>query len=110
MTTLYRAADRSVIRPREGAPRLRSAVALARAVVRDLCFQDGVSAREEPAEIHIRAWRLSSAAAGDAAVVDAIDLLGIKSAAQVYELSPRRGSLTPAEREKLSRAAVRARL
>jgi len=93
----------------EAPPRLRTAPALARAVVRDLCHQDGISAREEPALEHIKAWRSSSAAAGDAAVVDAIDLLGLAEAVRVYEGTPRACKLTTAEREKLARAAARAR-
>jgi hypothetical protein len=93
----------------EAPPRLRTAPALARAVVRDLCHQDGISAREQPALEHIKAWRSSSAAAGDAAVVDAIDLLGEREAVRVYEGAPRACKLTAAEREKLARAASRAR-
>jgi hypothetical protein len=46
----------------EAPPRLRTAPALARAVVRDLCHQDGISAREQPALTAAEREKLARAA------------------------------------------------
>lgn len=103
----------------EPAPRLRSATALARTVVRDLAGKDaalllmkqkaGIPVDAPTASSQIKAWRDDAANARDSAVAGAIDLLGVREAARAYALGPRRGSLSKAEREKLARAARKAR-
>ena len=93
----------------EPATRLRSATALARAVVRDLAEQDSGPGEGLTAVQQIKAWRRDATNSGDSTIVNALDLLGDREAARVYALGPRRGNLTNVEREKLYRAAKKAR-
>lgn len=93
----------------EHAPRIRSAAALARAVVRDLAEQDAGPGEGLTPTQQIRAWRRDSTNAGDRVIVDALDLLGEVEAARVYAIGPRAGYLFAAERARLHRAAARAR-
>lgn len=66
-------------------PRRLTLRQIARSIVLDLRAQDRANADVRPPLEQIQGWRTSAAQAGDHAVVHAIDYLGERGAADVYE-------------------------
>jgi hypothetical protein len=86
-------------------------IVLARGVIRTCREQDGsfhIITGKAAAEIS--RWRAESASAGDRAVVDAIDLLGVDEAVRVYKAPNGRAmQLDASEKARLAKAAEKAR-
>ncbi len=66
-------------------PRRLTLRQIARSIVIDLRSQDRAEDDERQAIEQIRAWRQSAAQAGDRPVFQAIDYLGERAAAEVYQ-------------------------